>query len=79
VANDRSSPILVLHGSRDDTVPIGAAMRLNGILNAARAPHEFQQYPGAEHRFDRAPGASNESAAADGWTRTLNFLNVNLK
>jgi carboxymethylenebutenolidase len=79
VASDKSSPILILHGSRDDTVPIGAAARLNGILDAARAPHEFQQYQGAEHRFDRAPGASNETAAADAWTRTLNFLNANLQ
>ena len=79
VLNSQSAPILVLHGTRDETVPIGAAVRLDGILTDAQAPHTLVQYPGAEHRFERIPGASNEAAAADGWKRTLEFLAMHLK
>ena len=59
--------------------PATAAVRLDGILSAAQAPHEFQRYPGAGHRFDRDSGAANQAAAADGWKRTLDFLGANLK
>jgi carboxymethylenebutenolidase len=71
-----SAPVLILHGADDSTVPIGKAIELDSILTAARAPHEFHQYPGAEHRFDRDGGAGNEAAAADAWRRTLDFLSA---
>jgi carboxymethylenebutenolidase len=72
----QSAPVLILHGADDSTVPIGKAIELDSILTAARAPHEFHQYPGAEHRFDRDGGAANEAAAADAWRRTLDFLSA---
>lgn len=74
VVNDKSSPVLVLHGTDDSTVPIAAAMLLDEILTAARASHEFQQYPGAGHNFERSMGTRNEAAAVDAWQRTRAFL-----
>lgn len=74
-----SSPVLVLHGTNDSTVPVLKAMELDAILTAAQTPHEFRQYAGAEHRFDRDRGDSNDTAAADARQRTQSFLNKILK
>ena len=70
-----SSPLLILHGTADATVPVEAARRLAGILNAVHAPYAIQLYPGAGHRFERdlASGA-DRAAADDAWQRTLVFL-----
>ena len=79
VINDRSSPILILHGRADSTVPISQAAQLDRILTAAKVPHEYVNYDGAAHVFERTSGKDNEAAAADAWTRTLAFLKNNLK
>jgi carboxymethylenebutenolidase len=79
VFTSTSSPVLLLHGSDDSTVPARKAIELDSILTAAHSRHEFHQYPGAEHRFDREGGAANEAAAADAWQRTQAFLDRNLK
>jgi carboxymethylenebutenolidase len=71
-----SSPVLILHGEQDRTVPVRAARRLVGILQAAGAPYEAYFYPGADHRFERGGDAA---ATADAWQRTLAFLGKYLK
>jgi carboxymethylenebutenolidase len=79
VINDRSSPMLILHGSADTTVPISQAAQLDRILTSAKVAHEYVNYDGAGHVFERTSGKENEAAAADAWTRTLAFLKNNLK
>lgn len=67
-----TNPVLILHGTVDETVNIGAARRLKG---RTEAPHRsFVFYDGAEHRFERESGSANQAAAADAWKRTLEFL-----
>jgi carboxymethylenebutenolidase len=48
-----SSPLLILHGLNDDTVPAEAARRLASILDAVHAPYVIQLYPATGHAFDR--------------------------
>jgi carboxymethylenebutenolidase len=74
---DKSSPVLVLHGARDTTVDPQYAEFLVSMLKKANVPHEFRLYPSAEHSFER--GNLDSEAAADGWERTLRFLNATLK
>ena len=52
-ASASSSPILILHGADDATVPVVAARRLASILENAKAPYKIQIYPRAGHLFDR--------------------------
>jgi carboxymethylenebutenolidase len=77
VFNKSSAPVLVLHGSNDETVPVQVANHMSAVLAAAGGPHEVKIYDGAGHSFDRLPGS--ESAAADAWQRTLAFFAQYLK
>jgi dienelactone hydrolase len=52
-ASAQSSPLLILHGLDDGTVPAAAARRLAGILDGVHAPYEIQLYPDTGHLFDR--------------------------
>lgn len=75
--NTGSSPVLVLHGARDDTVLPRHAEYLRSVLADAKAPHAFQMYDSAGHSYDR--GKHPDSAAAsDSWQRTLRFLDATL-
>ena len=77
---EKSSPVLVLHGARDTTVPSQNAELLVSMLEKAHAPHEFRLYPSAGHSFERSRrGSMDNEAAADGWELTLRFLNAALK
>jgi len=78
VFTSSSAPVLILHGEKDSTVSVQKAIELDSLLTAARSPHEFHQYPGAEHRFDREWGGKNKEAASDAWLRTQAFLNQTL-
>jgi len=70
-----SSPVLILHGTDDDTVPARAAQHLDALLEAAGSPHELKLYEGAGHQFERMPGlAADDAAAADAWQRTQAFF-----
>jgi carboxymethylenebutenolidase len=74
-----SAPVLVLHGSNDLTVPVGAARRLASILDRAKSPHELRIYDGADHAFERGQQtAAARAAADDAWGRTLAFLGERL-
>jgi carboxymethylenebutenolidase len=69
-----SAPVLILHGTDDGTVPLGAARHLAAIVHSAGSPVEFQTYDGAGHEFERVGGSQNAAAAADAWPRTLAFF-----
>mgnify|MGYP003341457854 CR=1 FL=1 len=72
--DSHSSPVLILHGSADRTVPVAAAEHLGQIVKAAGSPYEIQIYPDADHQFDRvARTDAMTAAAAEAWNRTLAF------
>lgn len=77
--NKNSSPVLILHGTADGTVPFGAAKRLGMIVGAAGSPYEFHPYDGAGHGFDRSGAPPDQAAAADAWQQTLAFFGRYLK
>jgi carboxymethylenebutenolidase len=78
--NKSSSPVLILHGLEDETVPVVAARNLGAVVEGAGSPVELHLYDGAGHRFDRTPGSPQDAAAsADAWPRTLAFFAKYLK
>lgn len=50
----RMPPTLILHGARDQTVPIAKAERLERLLQKLGTPYQKQIYPDEPHRFTRA-------------------------
>jgi dienelactone hydrolase len=75
-----SSPVLILHGTSDGTVPILVTQTLAGIVSGASAPVELKLYDGVGHRFERDPSSPAATAASsDAWQRSLAFLQANLK
>ena len=44
-------PTLVLHGERDDVVPIAEAHKLEALLQERRVPHEVAIFPNQTHWF----------------------------
>jgi carboxymethylenebutenolidase len=79
VFNKGSAPVLILHGTADEIVPVVAAQHLNSIIVSAGSPHEFHLYDGAGHQFERVGGSQNAAAAADAWPRTLGFFTKYLR
>jgi carboxymethylenebutenolidase len=43
--------VLILHGDRDQTVPVAEAYKLESLLKSREVPHEMKIYPGAAHGF----------------------------
>jgi carboxymethylenebutenolidase len=70
-----SSPVLILHGYADGTVPVAAAQRLEKIVKSGGSPYEIQLYRDVDHAFDRAlRNDATKAAASDAWDRTQAFL-----
>jgi carboxymethylenebutenolidase len=69
-----SAPVLILHGTDDDTVKVMFAENLESIVKAAGSPYEIKIYDGAGHEFERVGGSQNAAAAADAWPRTIAFF-----
>ncbi|MCW3847018.1 S9 family peptidase [Sphingomonas sp. LB-2] len=61
-------PILIAHGTEDDTVPISQSRRLHGALTQLGRPHDYVEYKGEGHGFD------NPANATDFYTRIGAFL-----
>ena len=61
------SPVLILHGSADRTIPMRYAYELNTMLDSFGRAHEMKIYPGAGHGLDAA-------TRAEAWQTTLAFL-----
>lgn len=72
--NKNSAPVLILHGTDDDTVKVMFAENLGAIVKSAGSPYEIQLYQGAGHEFERVGGPQNAAAAADAWPRTVAFF-----
>lgn len=71
-----SSPVLIMHGTDDRTVPSHYAEYLVSVLKKANAPHEFQLFRSAGHGWNATHyvEAANESRE-----QTLRFLNATLR
>lgn len=79
VFNEKSSPILILHGTSDRTVPVASAERLADIAQEAGSPFAIQLYKNADHQFERdLRNDAMRAAAEDAWGRTLAFLQARL-
>jgi dienelactone hydrolase len=68
----RMPPTLILHGQKDTFVPVAEAYKLRDLLERQHAPYEIKIYSEEGHGFDGGD-------AADAWTRSLTFLQKNLK
>jgi acetyl esterase/lipase len=49
-------PTFLLHGTRDDVVPVSASLRFFEALTSVRAPVELKIYAGSPHGFQNQPG-----------------------
>ena len=69
-------PVLCLFGEDDPQIPPEDITAIRKGLEASDAPHEIVVYPKAVHAFfnDARPAAYNPAAAADAWTRMLEWL-----
>jgi len=86
------APVLMLHGTDDNEVPLEIARDMVAALTAAGKTAELVVYPGAYHRFDRGPTDRmkgdtsregyvyryDDAATKDAWRRTVDFLRANL-
>jgi carboxymethylenebutenolidase len=75
-----NSPVLGIYGENDKSVSPAVVHELERKLNELGKSFEYHIYPGASHAFfnDTRPQVYNAEAAADAWTRTVEFLRKNL-
>lgn len=75
-----TAPVLGIFGEQDSFVTPEAVSRLEGHIHQAGKSIEVHTYPNAEHAFfnDTRPEVYNPDAAADAWTRTLDFFQQHL-
>jgi len=68
-------PVLTLVGSEDQSIRLGAVMSMHAGFDEAGIENAFQIYEGA-HRafFDDTRSRYEPTAAADAWTRTLDWF-----
>lgn len=66
-----TAPILLHHGTADESVPIAWSDRLNEAVNAAHKPINYHVYRGQPHEFT--------SAWSDVMQKTVDFFDVYLK
>ena len=76
---DLQTPWLGLFGDRDQSIPVEGVERLREALLATQVATEIVRYPDAEHGFhcDRRD-SYDETAAKDGWNRTLAWFDAHL-
>jgi dienelactone hydrolase len=69
------SPVLLVHGEKDRTVPLSQAQRFLDALKAAGGDCELLVFPGAGHVFNFRDKEQGTLA----WERTVEFLDRHLK
>ena len=71
-------PVLGIYGETDERIT-SKVPEVAETLKKSNKRFEYKIYPGAGHAFFNDTGERyNPAAAADAWTRTLNFLRANL-
>src|ERR1700746_3184382 len=65
-------PVLILHGAKDDTVPVSNAYELDKLLSEKKVSHEVKIYPDQGHGF-------NGASLKDSRERTVEFLKQYLR
>ena len=73
-------PLLIIHGEKDEDVPVSKAYELRDAVLAQGGEVEMKIYPGAPHGFNAtwAPWY-NDSLANDSFQRTVDFFTRKLK
>jgi carboxymethylenebutenolidase len=75
IAGQLDTPVLGLHGGRDQPDALAATQRLRTALALAHSACAVHEYPGIPHAFHaHYRGSFREDAAEDGWTRMLDWL-----
>lgn len=74
-------PLLGLYGSEDHGIPVESVRSFQAELEQHGVEHHIQIYEGAPHAFfnDTRPHIYQPEAAADAWTRTLNWFQMHLR
>jgi carboxymethylenebutenolidase len=72
---------LGIYGERDRSVSPSVVHELERKLKELGKHFEYHIYPDADHAFfnDTRPTVYNAEAAADAWTRTVEFLRSHLQ
>jgi carboxymethylenebutenolidase len=75
------APLLLIYGGKDKGVPAEQGQALAKELEEKGKSVEVHVYPDADHAFfnDTRPEVYNAEAAADAWSRTLEFLRANVR
>lgn len=75
-----STPWLGIYGGSDQSIPPEDVERMRTEAGRAPVPTDIVVYDGAQHGFhcDARPAAFDPVAAADAWSRTLDFLAAHL-
>jgi len=66
-----TTPVLILHGDADKTIPFSQATALEAALKQAGKSYEFAPYPGEDHGFQRA-------AWQDAMERTMRYFTAHM-
>jgi carboxymethylenebutenolidase len=74
------TPWLGLYGDIDKGIPVADVEQLHQATDKASVPTEIVRYPDADHGFncDDRPAVFNPAAAADAWSRTLDWFERHL-
>lgn len=70
------APALLFFGEMDDRISAGDVDRLRDALTRLGKDHDIVTYPKVGHSFfcDARPATYDPEAAADSWSRTIDFL-----
>ena len=72
-------PVLVLHGDKDQVVPVKIARDLEKLLKNNETAHEVKVYKDVGHMFDKGDGKIDWLTALDAESRAHAFLDKYLK
>ena len=73
-------PVLGIFGGADQSIPEEMVHAFETSLNTLGVPNEIHIYPGVGHAFANPSGMNYApEETKDAWTKTLNFLERNLK
>jgi dienelactone hydrolase len=73
-------PTLILQGDSDHRARVIDSIHLHNVIAKHQKASEIRVYPEVEHVFNfREAAGYDKEASADAWSRTLSFLDRNLK